>query len=59
MDNKKQQSFLKYATSTLNLSFPCLRLTNLKCPTSNRIDYDLLKLCKTESPTIYGLSLPI
>ena len=53
------QSLLEYSTPTLKLGLPRLRLTNLKYPTSNRINYDLVKLCKIESPTIYGPSLPI
>ena len=42
-----------------NLSLPYPRLTNLKYPTSNRIDYDLVELCKIESLTINDSSLPI
>jgi len=59
MDNTKPQSLLEYTTSILKLGLPCLRLTNLKYPTYNRINYDLVKLCKIESPTIYSPSLPI
>ena len=46
MDNTKPQSILEYATSTLNLGLPCLRLTNLKCPTFTRISNDLDKFSK-------------
>ena len=53
MDNTKPP------TSTLKLGLPRLRLTNLKYPTTNRINCDLVKLCKIESPTIYGPSLQI
>ena len=59
MDNTKPGSLLEYMTSTLKLGLPHLRLTNLKHLTSNRINYDLVKLCKIESPNIYGPSLPI
>ena len=59
MDNIKPQSLLEYTTSTLKLGLQSLRLTDLKYLTSNRIDYDLVELCKIESLTINGSSLPI
>ena len=45
--------------NTSNLGLPRLRLTNLKCPTSNRVNYDLVEHGKIESPAIYNKSLPI
>ena len=59
MDNIKPQSLLEYTTSTLKLGLQSLRLTDLKYLTSNRIDYDLVEICKIESLTINGPSLPI
>ena len=50
MDNTKSQSHLEYTTSTLKLGLQSLWLTNLKYPTSNRINYDLVQVCKIESP---------
>ena len=41
MDNTKPQTFLEYTTSTLELGLQCLKLTNLKYPTSNRNSYGL------------------
>ena len=57
MDNTKPQSLLEYTTSTLKLGLQSLKLTNPKYPTSNRINYDLVKLCKIESPTNHSINL--
>ena len=57
--NTKSRSSLRYATSTENLGLPHPRLIDLKYPTSNIIDYDFVELCKIESSTINGPSLPI
>ena len=59
MDNTKPQSLLKYTISTLKLGLQSLRLTNLKYPTSNRINYDLVKLYKIESPTNHSINLSL
>ena len=59
MDNTKPQSLLEYTTSTLKLGLQSLRLTNPKYPISNRINYDLVKLCKIESPTDHSINLSL
>ena len=59
MDNTKPQSLLGYTTSTLKLGLQSLRLTNLKYPTSNIINYDLVKLCKIESPTNHSINISL
>ena len=46
-------------TLTLSLGLPRQRLTNLKRPTSNRINQGLIEHSKIESPTIYSKSLQI
>ena len=44
----------------LGLPYPTdPRLTNLKDSTSNRIDYDLIELCKIESATNHSINLSL
>ena len=57
--NTKSWSSLRYATSIENLGLPHPRLIDLKYPTSNWIDYDLIELCKIESPTNHSINLSL
>ena len=59
IDYTRSQFYQKKTTSTSNLGLPCLKLTNLRCPTSNGINYGLVEHRIIESQTIYRKSLPI